>query len=96
MNQIRGLLGITLAFALGGCASLSESDCRKGDWYGIGTSDGRNGYTPNRLSHHDKACAKHGMGVNVHDYHADDRRNLRRTNTSPASTISRQISVCSP
>ena len=91
MNQIRGLLGITLAFALGGCASLSESDCRKGDWYGIGTSDGRNGYTSNRLSHHDKACAKHGMGVNVHDYHAGHAEGLRQFCVPPrAFTLGRE------
>ena len=70
MNRIRFFLGIALMFALGGCATLNESECLRGDWYGIGASDGRNGYTPDRIAHHDKACTKHGVGVDGHAYEA--------------------------
>ncbi len=78
MKNIRHLPGIALAIALAGCATLSETDCRHGDWYGIGASDGRNGYTPDRLIHHDKACAKHGFGVDAQAYHAGHAEGLRQ------------------
>ncbi len=76
MDRIGFLAGIALA--LGGCATLGESECRRGDWYAIGAGDGRNGYTPDRLAHHDKACARHGVGVDVHAYHAGHADGLRQ------------------
>lgn len=78
MSRIRLFLGTTIMLALGGCATLSESDCRGGDWYAIGVSDGRNGYTPDRLNSHDKACAKHGLGVDVQAYDAGHATGLRQ------------------
>lgn len=52
------LLSLTV---LGGCASLTEGECRAGDWRGIGFEDGVNGRGPERLASHREACA--GVGV---------------------------------
>lgn len=94
MNQNRFFLGITLLLALGGCATLSESECVRGDWYSIGARDGGSGYTPDRLSYHDKACAKHGMGVDVHAYHAGHAEGLRHFCVPPrAFTLGRDGST---
>jgi hypothetical protein len=58
VSRVTALL-LVLA-SLGGCASLSESECRMSDWYDIGFRDGRHGQPPDRINEHVKACAKHG------------------------------------
>lgn len=52
---------LAAAGALNGCATLSEEQCLVGDWYGIGVSDGQNGYSYARLQDHAEACASHGV-----------------------------------
>lgn len=61
------LAGLAL---LTGCATLSESECVRGDWFGIGLSDARSGHRADRLGEHQKACAKHGYGVDRPAYEA--------------------------
>ncbi|MCX7556163.1 DUF2799 domain-containing protein [Xanthomonadaceae bacterium JHOS43] len=68
---------MALVLALGGCATLSESECQRGDWYAIGARDGRSGHTSERLSDHGKACAKHGLGVDGRAYDAGYTEGLR-------------------
>ena len=46
---------------LAACATLSEDQCRAGNWYDIGLSDGSNGRQSKFLSQHAEACAKHGI-----------------------------------
>ncbi|HJS21929.1 MAG TPA: DUF2799 domain-containing protein [Steroidobacteraceae bacterium] len=46
---------------LGGCATLSESECRNSDWYDVGFRDGRLGEPQDRVSRHAGACADHGV-----------------------------------
>ena len=46
---------------LGGCASLSESECLHSDWYDIGFRDGRQGVPADQLSKHAEACGEHGV-----------------------------------
>jgi len=47
---------------LAGCAStLSESQCRAGDWQTIGYRDGADGYASTRLLDHQDACVKRGV-----------------------------------
>lgn len=70
MHRIGCCLLIALLSALPGCATLNQSDCLRGDWYAIGAADGRHGYSPQRLTHHAKACAKHGVGVDGPAYDA--------------------------
>ncbi len=50
-----------LCVGLGGCASLSESECKEGDWRSIGFRDGRSGQPVVRIQDHVKACKKHGI-----------------------------------
>lgn len=90
MKRIGYLAGGAFALALGGCATLSESECLRGDWYAIGASDGRNGYTTDRLAHHGKACAKHGVGVEAQAYAAGHVEGLRQFCVPPrAFTLGR-------
>ena len=50
-----------VAAALGGCASMSESECQHADWYQKGVQDGRDGQTRDRVEDHAKACGKVGI-----------------------------------
>ena len=55
------VLAGAVAGLLVGCASLSEDECRQGDWASIGQSDGYAGYTMSRLQSHADACRKAGI-----------------------------------
>jgi hypothetical protein len=46
---------------LAACATLSESECRAGDWRQLGYVDGLKGYGQPRLADHRKACARYGV-----------------------------------
>ena len=46
---------------INGCATLSESECVTGDWFGIGRADGAQGRSYNRLGEHIEACQAHGI-----------------------------------
>lgn len=52
------------------CATLSEDECRSGDWYAIGKSDGAKGRQMSFVDQHAKACADYGI--------APDRRAWER------------------
>jgi hypothetical protein len=60
--------GVLLVFWLAGCASISEEQCRSGDWYGIGWLDGSRGLPPDRLASHQKACGEYGLSVDGEAY----------------------------
>lgn len=56
---------ILFAFAplliLGACATLNENECRAGNWYAIGKSDGNNGRDADFIYQHAKACNEFGV-----------------------------------
>ncbi|MCX9155062.1 DUF2799 domain-containing protein [Niveibacterium sp. 24ML] len=52
-----------LLLTLGGCASLSEKECRDADWEQIGYRDGLAGAARTRASDHGEACGKIGIKV---------------------------------
>jgi len=47
--------------ALSGCATLSETECQTGDWFGIGKSDGAKGRSAEFILEHAKACNEFGI-----------------------------------
>ncbi|MEM6386699.1 MAG: DUF2799 domain-containing protein [Pseudomonadota bacterium] len=51
--------------ALSACASLSEDECRAGDWYQIGKADGAAGRQNAFLEQHRKACGEYGIAPNA-------------------------------
>ena len=46
---------------LGGCASMTEGQCRRADWYERGLEDGREGRPALWLDAHRQACARAGV-----------------------------------
>jgi hypothetical protein len=62
---------------LGGCATLSEDQCRGGDWQAIGFRDGQNGRTADYLAQHRNACAKYALGADEAAYLLGRERGLQ-------------------
>lgn len=59
-----------LAILLGGCASgLSKDECHLADWRALGYEDGVQGWSEAKIGEHRKACAKHGVALNLDAYH---------------------------
>lgn len=63
---------------LNGCASLSKEECMIGNWQGIGFTDGAAGYSANRISAHQKACAKVGVSANYKAWEQGRQEGLLR------------------
>ena len=61
---------------LGGCASLSESDCRTGSWEDIGYRDGSRGAARERALDHAKACGEYGIEVDREAWDRGYRKGL--------------------
>lgn len=69
------VLGAVLG--LGSCSTLSEDQCKGGDWGGIGYSDGRSGYASSRIEDHAKACAKYSISPDFRSYARGRESGLR-------------------
>lgn len=65
------------AFPLVSCASLSEDQCRDGNWRAIGVSDGAVGRSANYISQHNKACGKIDVVPDVNAWLAGRTEGLR-------------------
>lgn len=55
---LRFIAAAAVLFSLGGCASLSKSECLNANWEDIGVRDGANGQPEEYLIQHSTACAK--------------------------------------
>ncbi|MEO9826713.1 MAG: DUF2799 domain-containing protein [Paracoccaceae bacterium] len=55
------LLLLLAPLVLAACATLSEDQCRAGDWGAIGQNDGANGRKADFILQHAKACNKIGV-----------------------------------
>lgn len=76
-----GRASTLVAFAVlaSGCASgLSRDECNTADWRTIGYEDGVQGRSQTRISGHRKACAKHGVGLNLETYRSGWEEGVRR------------------
>ena len=62
-----GALLLVVALGLSGCASISEEECRLGDWYTIGLQDGYKG-EPNKAAKYSGDCAEYKVTVDNAKY----------------------------
>lgn len=61
MRQLTAIIGVMALVIVGGCASLSESQCIASDWQTVGHRDGMSGRDHSQLLKHQNACVKHGV-----------------------------------
>ncbi len=62
--------------AASGCASMSEQECRAGDWEAIGRADGEHGERGDAIERHQKACARHEVAVSEEAWRAGYAKGL--------------------
>ena len=55
------ILALISLLLFAACASLSEDECRAGNWREIGREDGMRGRTADFIQTHAKACADYGI-----------------------------------
>jgi hypothetical protein len=63
-------LALFALFGLTRCATLTTSECEKGDWRGIGLADGRKGEPATRINDHAEACAAAAVKPDMAAYEA--------------------------
>ncbi len=73
---MRILPALILLPFLAACASLTENQCRVGDWAGIGLNDGLNGRAPDYVSNHFDACSDIGITPNIAAWQAGREQGL--------------------
>lgn len=66
------------ALLLGGCASLSKTECRSADWYDIGVRDGASGRHEEYVIEHATACERVGVAPDRERWFAGRERGLER------------------
>ncbi|MCX7644072.1 MAG: DUF2799 domain-containing protein [Rhodobacteraceae bacterium] len=74
---MRAVLLLSALFALVSCASLTEEECRAGDWFRIGLADGTEGRGPDRIEAHRRACADAGVTPDAEAWLKGRERGLR-------------------
>ena len=73
---MRILIALTVLLFLGSCATLSESECRAGDWTTIGFEDGAQGRLPEFIAQHREACAEYGIAPDLAAWRAGREQGL--------------------
>ncbi|MCV6590004.1 MAG: DUF2799 domain-containing protein [Marinobacterium sp.] len=76
VNLIR-VLSVTGCVLLGGCASLSQNDCRSARWQMIGERDAGWGYEASRVDAHREACFRYGVQPDFAAYQDGYARGLQ-------------------
>ena len=96
----RGALLAMALMALGGCATMSEDECRALDWRTVGYEDGAAGQGIERLTSRRQACASHGVAPDLDAYRAGRDEGLlefcRPTNGFRVGTQGRGYSGACP
>lgn len=75
--RLRHALLLAALVALGSCATLTEEECRAGDWFQIGVNDGAEGRGTDHVEAHRRACAPAGVSPDVEAWLRGRERGLR-------------------
>ena len=70
LHMLRILIAVCLLAPLASCTSISEEECRGGDWQAIGFQDGIDGRDLKFVENHEKACAPVGVRPDVAEWEA--------------------------
>ena len=80
---MRYFLILTALLVVSSCATLSENECRSGDWYAIGLKDGADGRKPDFILQHAKACNEFGIAPKAKPWREGRTEGLKRYCTVP-------------
>jgi len=69
---------LVLGTLLTSCATLSEKQCKNGDWKTLGYSDGEQGYPTSRFQSHVEACADYQVKPDATAYRAGREEGLKQ------------------
>lgn len=69
MSPYRIVPAVLAALLLGGCAAMSEQECRHANWYEQGIRDAQAGKSRAHLQDLQEACAQAGVTPNAAQYH---------------------------
>lgn len=90
-------LSLAVLLFLAACATLSENECRAGDWYSIGRQDGADGRREDFILQHAKACNEFGIAPNRTQWLKGRAEGLRLYCTpESAFRVGRQGKILSP
>lgn len=70
MRLILAAIGFGLCLFLAACSTMSEAECRAGDWRSAGISDGERGLPPSWGERAAQACARYGVTLDQSAYEA--------------------------
>lgn len=87
MRRAGPLIALAAALLAGGCASLSEQECRGGDWVSVGRKDGTAGLPPDELDKHRDACRKHDVTPDAKNYRRGHAQGLKLYCTAPSGYV---------
>jgi hypothetical protein len=77
MRAMRMVLALGAPVILGSCAAMSKNECVTADWRTVGYEDGSAGYGGERIARYRKACADHGVRLDLDAYQAGRALGLR-------------------
>ncbi|WP_373974977.1 DUF2799 domain-containing protein [Chitinibacter sp. SCUT-21] len=66
---------LVASVVLSGCAAMSESECKLGDWYGAGLRDGQQGEA-SQIAEYAKACSEYGVTAGLVSYQRGHEQGL--------------------
>lgn len=78
MRRLTTLACLAATIFVSGCASMSEEECRRANWFQQGARDALGGYSRELLHEHRKACAKAGVIPDELQYMIGYERGVRQ------------------
>jgi hypothetical protein len=77
MRTFHAVMLIGAIAVLGGCSSMSETECLATDWRTVGYEDGVAGRSGDRIGRYREQCSEHGVAPSLSEYQAGREQGLR-------------------
>ena len=68
MHLITRLICLSAFFLITACGSMSKTECLAVNWRALGYEDGARGMPADYMGRRNKACAKHGVAIDMDSY----------------------------
>jgi len=75
---MKKIFALLVLFLISSCATLSQSQCQSGDWYGIGQTDGSQGASLAKLAQHRDACGEYAIQIDGEAWRDGRAKGLQR------------------